>query len=336
MEYLIVTVLVILSACFSGLTLGFFSLNLTSLERKIKLGDPRAKKVYPIRKNGNLLLCTLLVGNVAVNATAAIFLGEIASGLVAGIISTVLIVIFGEILPQAFFSRHALTLGAKTVWLVKIFIFLMYPIAYPLSLALDKLLGEELQTLWTKKEIKEIIKDHGKGEDADLDKDEERILLGALSFSETVAKRIMTPKTVLYSLDKNTILDKVKLLEIKEKGFTRIPVYENKEDNIIGVLYAKDLIGLFIETKTVGDMLTNRKPILAKDSMLLDNLMNHFIKTKIHIAIIYDSFGTFTGIATLEDVIEEIIRIEIVDELDKTVDMQQLASELSIPNILVE
>lgn len=336
MEYLIVTVLVILSACFSGLTLGFFSLNLTSLERKIKLGDPRAKKVYPIRKNGNLLLCTLLVGNVAVNATAAIFLGEIASGLVAGIVSTVLIVIFGEIIPQAFFSRHALTLGAKTVWLVKIFIFLLYPIAYPLSLALDKLLGEELQTLWTKKEIKEIIKDHSKGEDADLDKDEERILLGALSYSETIVKKVMTPKTVIYSLDKTTILDKEKLLEIREKGFTRIPVFETREDNIIGTLYAKDLIGLFIETKTVGDMLTDKKPILVKDTMLLDNLMNHFIKTKVHIAIVYDSFGTFTGITTLEDVIEDIIRVEIVDELDKTVDMQQLASEVSIPNILVE
>ncbi len=103
MEYLIVLSLVILSGCFSGLTLGFFSLNLTGLKRKIKLGDVRAKKVYPIRKRGNLLLCTLLVGNVAVNSAAAIFLGEITSGLIAGIISTVLIVIFWEILPQDFF-----------------------------------------------------------------------------------------------------------------------------------------------------------------------------------------------------------------------------------------
>lgn len=336
MEYLIVISLVILSGCFSGLTLGFFSLNLTGLERKIKLGDSRAKKVYPIRKRGNLLLCTLLVGNVAVNSAAAIFLGEIASGLVAGIISTALIVVFGEILPQAFFSRHALTLGAKTVWLVKVFIFFLYPIAYPLSLALDKLLGEELQTLWSKKEIKEIIKDHGKGEDTDLDKDEERILLGALSFSEAAVKKIMTPKTVLYSLDKNTILDKGKLLEIRDKGFTRIPVYDSKEDNIIGALNAKDLIGIFTETNTVGDILTDKKPIAVDDTMLLDNLMNHFIKAKIHIAVVYDSFGTFTGIATLEDVIEEIIRVEIVDELDETIDMQQLASELTIPNILKE
>ena len=336
MDYLIVLILVILSGAFSGLTLGFFSLNLTGLKRKIKLGDERAKKVYPIRKRGNLLLCTLLVGNVAVNSAAAIFLGEIASGLVAGIISTVLIVIFGEILPQAFFSRHALSLGAKTVWLVKIFIFLLYPIAYPLSLVLDKLLGEELQTLWSKKEIREIIKDHGKGDDADLDQDEERILLGALSFSDTTVKKVMTPKTVLFTLENTTILNQSKMLEIRDTGFTRIPVYASREDNIIGMLYAKDLIGLFDETKTISDLLTDRKPIPVKDTILLDNLMNHFIKEKVHLATVYDSFGTFTGIATLEDVIEEIIKVEIIDELDDTPDMQHLAAALIEPNILKE
>lgn len=334
MEYLIVTILIVLSASFSGLTLGFFSLNLTSLERKIKLGDKRAIKVYPIRKRGNLLLCTLLIGNVAVNAAAAIFLGEIASGLVAGIISTVLIVIFGEILPQAFFSRFALTLGAKTVWLVKIFTFLLYPIAYPLSRVLDKILGEELQILWSKREIKEIIIHHESNANSDIDKDEERILLGALSFSEATVKKIMTPKTVLYMLEKSTILDKSRLCEIRDKGFTRIPVYDSREDNIVGVLFAKHLIGLFTETKTVGDLLTDRKPILVNDTMLLDSLMNHFIKAKVHIATVYDSFGTFIGIATLEDIIEEILRVEIVDELDEIIDMQHLATELIKPDIL--
>ena len=336
MEYLIVSVLVILSGCFSGLTLGFFSLNLTGLERKIKLGDKRAMKVHPIRKRGNLLLCTLLVGNVAVNSAAAIFLGEIASGIVAGVISTVLIVIFGEILPQAFFSRHALTLGAKTVWLVKIFIFLLYPIAYPLSLVLDKLLGEELQTLWSKKEIKEIIKDHGKGEDADLDRDEERILLGALSFSESIVRKIMTPKTVLYSLDKSSVLDMPRLTEIRDKGFTRIPVYDGREDNIIGALNAKDLIGISSDTTLVGDILTKRKPLQVADTMFLDNLMNHLIQAKVHIATVYDSFSNFIGIVTLEDVIEEIIKVEIVDELDKNDNMQHAATALNLPNILQE
>jgi len=336
MEYLIVTILVILSGCFSGLTLGFFSLNVTSLERKIKLGDQRAAKVYPIRKRGNLLLCTLLIGNVAVNSAAAIFLGEIASGLVAGVISTVLIVIFGEILPQAFFSRFALTLGAKTVWLVKTFIFLMYPIAYPLSLILDRLLGEELQTIWSKREIKEIIKHHEDNEASDIDEDEERILLGALSFSENNAKNIMTPKPVLFKLEKNTILDKTLLLEIKKRGLSRIPVYDKSEDNIIGLLFSKDLIGLFEETKKVEDFISDNRPISVKDTILLDALLNHFINQKVHLALVYDGFGTFTGVVTLEDILEEILKVEIVDELDSVVDLQNLAVSNYNGNILID
>ena len=336
MQYIIVTSLIVLSACFSGLTLGFFSLNVTALERKIKLGDARAAKVYPIRKRGNLLLCTLLIGNVAVNATAAIFLGEIASGLMAGVISTVLIVLFGEILPQAFFSRYALTLGAKSVWLVKTFIFLMYPIAYPLSLALDKLLGEELQTIWSKKEIKEIIRHHENNENSDIDKDEERILLGALSFSEVSVKKVMTPKSVLYTLEKSTILNQERLLEIRDKGFTRIPIYNTTENNLIGTLYSKDLIGIAEKNKTVEDFLSKSKPIVIKDTMLLDGLMNHFLTKKVHIAFVYDMYSTFIGIVTLEDIIEEIIKVEIVDEVDAVEDMQHLAIEQSLKNLLGE
>ena len=112
-HYLIVIGLVILSGLFSGLTLGMFSLGLTDLHTKMKLGDKRAKRIYPVRKNGNLLLCTLLLGNVAVNSTMAVFLGEISSGVFAMLVSTGLIVVFGEIIPQATFTRFALPICAN-------------------------------------------------------------------------------------------------------------------------------------------------------------------------------------------------------------------------------
>lgn len=128
MSYLIVILLIILSALFSGLTLSLLSLDKGDLKRKASLGNKDAKKVYAVRKSGNLLLCTLLMGNVAVNSTVAIFLGNIASGVVAGLIATGLIVIFGEIIPQAAFSRHALKVGAHTAWLVRIFIVIFFPV----------------------------------------------------------------------------------------------------------------------------------------------------------------------------------------------------------------
>lgn len=335
MNYLIVAFLVVLSGIFSGLTLGFFSINLTSLERKKRLRDKRAQKIYPIRKRGNLLLCTLLLGNVAVNSAMAIFLSDIASGLVAGLVSTSLIVVFGEILPQAFFSRYALTVGAHSVWLVRFFIFILYPIAFPLSWLLDKMLGEELPTIWNKREITEIIKVHEDHQDSEIDEDEERIILGALSFSEKIVEKVMTPRLVVYSLDAQTPITAAFLEEVKQKGFTRIPVYTDSPDNITGLLFAKNLIGVVGDgQKTVHDLVVKEKILTVRDSMQLDKLLNHFIKSKKHMAVVYDSYGSFTGLITLEDVIEEIIKVEIVDEADVSSDMQKLALQLHKKDIL--
>jgi metal transporter CNNM len=330
MDYAIVFFLVLLSACFSGLTLGFFSLNLTSLERKMKLGDKRAKKVYPIRKNGNLLLCTLLLGNVAVNSAMAIFLGNIATGLVAGLVSTSLIVVFGEIIPQAIFSRFALSLGANSVWLVRTFIFLLYPIAYPLAWGLNKALGEELGTIWSKKEIEEIIKHHEDSEDSEIDADEERIMLGALAFSDKTAEMVATPRPVVFMLDKDKVIDQPLVEQIKEKGFSRIPVFATgNKDLVEGILFSKDLLGFdFSTTKKVADYL-RPEYLSVRDNMPLDKLLNHFIGTKRHMAYVFDEFGVFYGVVTLEDILEEILKVEIIDESDKSKDLRATAIRIN-------
>lgn len=336
MDFLIVAVLVLLSGAFSGLTLGFFSLNLSSLERKMKLGNKMAKKVYPVRKNGNLLLCTLLLGNVAVNSTMSIFLGNIASGLVAGVISTALIVVFGEIIPQAVFSRFALRLGARTVWLVRIFIFILYPIAFPLAKMLDWALGEELATIWDKREIEEIIKHHEDNDGSEIDEDEERILLGALAFSDMTAQMIATPRPVVFTLNQKTVVDHELIKVIKEKGFSRIPVRDTAtiEDKITGVLLVKDLLGIDMNgTHTVADFV--RPDVLSvKNDMMLDDLLNHFLKEKMHLACLYDEFGIFMGVVSLEDIIEEILKTEIIDEVDKARDMRVIAGKMVRADIL--
>ncbi|MEL6925990.1 MAG: CNNM domain-containing protein [Bacteroidota bacterium] len=334
MDFLIVTLLVILSGCFSGLTLGFFSLNLTSLERKMKLGDRRARKIYPVRKNGNLLLCTLLLGNVAVNSAMAIFLGNIATGLIAGIVSTGLIVVFGEIIPQAIFSRHALRLGSSTVWLVRIFIFLLYPVAGPMAWLLNKALGEELATIWNKKEIEEIIRFHEDAEEGEIDEDEERIMLGALAFSDMTARMVATPRTVVFSLPQDQALDNSTLQRIREKGFSRIPVFEEDPDDISGVLLVKDLVGLDPGAGKLVQPYVRTDTLFVRDNIKLDKLLNHFISQKRHIACIYDEFGVFYGIVTMEDIIEEILKTEILDESDQIRDMRASAVALRRKNLL--
>lgn len=326
-SYIIITVLVVLSGIFSGLTIGLFSLNLSSLERKKKLGNEKAKKVYSIRKNGNLLLCTLLLGNVAVNSALAVFLGSIAKGFIAGLVSTGLIVIFGEILPQAVFTRYALKIGAGSVWLVRFFIFALYPVTKPISMILDKMLGAELPTIWDKREIAEIIKTHEDSPDSKIDADEERIMLGAISYSEKSAIDILTPKPVVYMLNVNNEINKNLLGEIREKSFTRVPVFENHRDNVLGILFVKDLIGVDVNRNLrINDVYRN-DAIFAKETIKLDKLFNLMINGKNHMAVIYDGLGIFKGIVTVEDIIEEIIDKEIVDEVDKVEDMQKFAKE---------
>jgi metal transporter CNNM len=306
--------------------LGFFSLNKDDLERKAELGDDQARKVFKIRKRGNLLLCTLLIGNVAVNSTLSIFLGSIASGFVAGIVATVLIVIFGEIIPQAAFSRYALITGAKLAWLVRIFIVIFFLICWPLAWALDKILGDEMPTVYSKHELIKIIEDHEDLKESEVDRDEERIIKGALSFSNKIAQDIMTPRTEIFSLSIDQKLDQATIKKIFKSGHSRIPVYEEKFDNIIGLLYVKDLI-LSGNRKQNLSKIVHEKVIFIENTKPLDSLFNAFKKTKNHLFVVMDEHDVVSGLVTIEDVLEEIIGDEIVDEYDQHEDLRKVARD---------
>ena len=317
MEYLISLVLVLLSGLFSGLTLGLLSLDTQSLARRAKHGDKYAEIIYPVRRNGNLLLTTLLLGNVAVNTTLSIFLGSIASGLVAGITATALIVIFGEIIPQAVISRYALWFGAKTIWFTKIAIVLAYPIAWPFSLILNYFLGSELPTTYSKTELMEIISEHEDSEHSPIDADEERIVHGALQFSHMRVREVMTPVDKVVSFDENQRLDDDFFKKVQDLGFSRLPIYSGNPTNITGILYVKDLI---VEDENITIAQTeeafDKKFLTVKSSNLLDSVLTKMLRTRQHIAIVRDSDKHYVGVISLEDIIEEIIQQEIVDEDD--------------------
>jgi metal transporter CNNM len=311
--------LLFLSGLFSGLNLGFMSLGKEELQRKIKLGDNRADVVYRLRKNGNLLLCTILIGNVLVNNILAIYMGEMFTGTVAVIVSTALVVVFGEILPQAICSRYPLEIGSKAAPLFRIIMYALYVICKPLSMLMDYFLGPEPPVRHSKLEIGEMIKDHEADDTSEIDSREAKTVLGALRFSELTVRDVMTPKKNVFKFYEDDILNDDLIKNIKEHGHTRIPIFKDKEDKVVGVVLAKNLLGVANGSKITDHA---KKAIVVRDNEHLDDVLDKFKKERIHLFIAADEHDNVLGIITLEDILEEVFQFEVLDETDKFVDMR--------------
>lgn len=318
MEYIIATVLVLFSGLFSGLTLGLLSLDVQSLKRRAKRGEREAALILPIRRRGNLLLTTLLLGNVAVNTTLSIFLGSIASGIVAGITATALIVVFGEIIPQAVISRYALWFGSRTIWFTKFVLVLFYPVSWPIAKILDWALGSEMPTVYSHYELMDIISEHEDSDYSHIDEDEERIAHGALKFSHRRVREVMTPVESVISYDENQKLTHEFFEEVNRHGFSRLPVYSGKKDNVLGILYVKDLI---VEDENIcikdTEEAFERESLIVRGGDMLDGVLSKMLKQRKHLAIVKNRNGNLLGVISLEDIIEEIIQQEIEDEDDE-------------------
>ncbi|KAL7754120.1 cell agglutination protein Mam3 [Sorochytrium milnesiophthora] len=245
-----IIVLVLAGGLFAGLTLGLLSLDLTALEVLEQSGQEKEKehavKIKPIRKKGHWLLVTLLLSNVIVNETLPILTDSIwGGGWPAVVISTTLIVIFGEIIPQSVCSRYGLAIGAKMVWPVKILMWVMSPIAYPISKILDWALGETEGMSYKRSELKALVALHvNDGEHAGtLDVDEVTIIKAVLDLRDKSVKNIMTPLEDVYMVNWDQMLDHELMSELIQRGHSRVPVYAGTDRrNIVGMLLVKKLI----------------------------------------------------------------------------------------------
>ena len=240
-SYMVIAVLIMLSGLFSGLTLGLLSLDMNGLKIIIESNDAKeaalARTIEPVRKNGNLLLCTLLLGNVAVNALLSILMANLTSGLVGFLLSTIIIVIFGEIVPQASCSRYPLQIGAFSVPLVKVFLVLLCVVTYPLASMLDWALGQELGTIYTTDRLIALLNIHEKH--GVVDSQQSLALAGALQYRDMQVADVMTDIEEVFMLAHDATLSFKILREIFQTGFSRIPVYgSGGRDDIIGELLA--------------------------------------------------------------------------------------------------
>lgn len=285
--------LVCFAGLMAGLTLGLMSLGLVDLEVLIKSGRPQhrihAAKIFPVVKNQHLLLCTLLIGNSLAMETLPIFLDAIVPPYAAVLISVTLILIFGEILPQAVCTRYGLLVGATLAPLVRVLLLVFYPIAYPISKVLDRMLGKGKAALLKRAELKTFVDFHGNeaGKGGDLTHDETTIIAGALELTEKTAKDAMTPISKAFSLDLDATLNLETLNSIMTMGHSRVPVYAGERTNIMGLVLVKNLF--MVDSKAAVPL---RKMIIRKiprvsENMPLYDILNEFQKGHSHIAVVY-------------------------------------------------
>ena len=296
-----------------------------------------AKAIMPLRERGNLLLCTLLLGNVAVNSLLSILLAGATSGTTGFLLSTAVIVIFGEILPQALCSRYPLYIGSRSVPLVYLFMYLLLPLTYPLSLMLDCLLGKEVGDFYDKAEFDALIEKH-KLQDM-VREDQARIMQGALRLDRKKVREVMTKKDKMFTIRASARLDYALMCEIFRQGYSRIPVMADETgipgqaDRCEGILFAKDLMLIVPANRTpVASVVAffRRENVARVDAdKPLDEVLKELLGSRQHFAIVEevddehedrDPVVRIAGLVTMEDLIEEILQEEMVDEYDRVQD----------------
>jgi metal transporter CNNM len=311
-----VILLVGASAVCSGLNIAFMSLDPQDLRRKAKLGNKQAQRVVPLRSKHYLVLAAILLTNVGAVSATSLVMERKFFGLLAGILTTLLIVILGEILPQAYFTRNSLAFCARLVPLLRLMVFITYPVSKLLSLLLNQLFGAEKRRLESRHELGVMISEHGAGADSELDEDEVEIIKGALQLSEKRVRDIMTPIDQTYWLTRDTILTDEIIDTLKNKGYSRVPILNNQKTQCFGILLVKELVDIdFDERLYRVDDLSLHPAQSVGERTALDTMFRKFIAAHSHLMPV-ERDDEIVGIVTIEDLIEEIIGQEIEDETD--------------------
>lgn len=309
--------MLLIAAVCSGLNVALMSLSVADLRRLSAIGDKKAATVLPLRQNSHLSLAGILFTNVAANSAVAIYLNQYLIGLVAGFISTILLVIFGEILPQAMFTRNALKICSSLAWLIKLMIIITYPLSKPTQLLLDKLFRDQSVRLHSRRELGFIFTEHVDNAGSELDDDEVEIIQNTLQLSEKRAAQIMTPIRQVFWLTNTASVTQEVLNTIIDRNYSRIPIFNDSLTQCSGILLMKDLLQL---TPSQLPIPISQLPLystkLIGSRTVLDTLFRKFIAAKSHMMPV-EKDDVIVGVVTIEDLLEEIIGHEIEDESDR-------------------
>ena len=315
-------ILLLISALVSGSEVAFFSLSKTSLNE----AEDSAKTtlVSLLLERPKKLLATILIVNNFINILIVLlfaYLGDFSFSSITSlgfrfilevIFVTFLILLFGEVLPKVYANRNALKFARLMVTPINILSVLLTPLSIPL-LNLTGIIEKRLSkknsdfSVETLSQALELTSEEG------TSKEEQKILQGIVTFGNTETIHVMCPRTDVFALPESDNFTEV-IAKIIKNGHSRIPVYEDNIDEIIGVLYTKDLLP-HLNKKTFNWKKVIRPPFFVPENKKLDDLLKEFQDMKNHLAIVVDEYGGTSGIVTLEDVIEEIVG-DISDEFD--------------------
>ncbi|KAB8235157.1 putative DUF21 and CBS domain protein (Mam3) [Aspergillus alliaceus] len=327
--------LVLSGGAFAGLTIALMGQDEVYLQVIQTSGEESERKnaasVLKLLKRGkHWVLVTLLLSNVITNETLPIVLDRsLGGGWPAVLGSTVLIVIFGEVVPQSICVRYGLPIGAWMAPCVLALMYIMAPVAWPIAKLLDKLLGEDHGTIYKKAGLKTLVTLHKTlGEAGEqLNSDEVTIISAVLDLKDKPVGSIMTPMEDVFTMSADTVLDEETMDLILSQGYSRIPIHApDNPTNFIGMLLVKMLITYDPEDgRRVREFALATLPETRPETSCLD-IVNFFQEGKSHMVLVSEYPGEdrgALGVVTLEDVIEELIGEEIIDESDVFIDVHK-------------
>ena len=323
----LVLFLLISSGLISGAEVAFFSLQIKSLEDTEDAELTQSiKRVISLLKKPKRLLATILVANNFINIAIVLLFASLSKTIFKSIenqlivlfieigIITTIILIFGEILPKIYANRNALAFSKRIAPIIRFLDkFLLFWVTYPMSqttIFLERRLGDKKNQL-SVDQLSQALELTGEDETTS---DEQRILEGIVNFGSTDTREVMCPRIDMFALSDELTLEEIIPL-ILEQGFSRIPVFNEKKDNIKGILYIKDLLPN-LKTPNYEWQTLLKPPIYVPENKKLDDLLKEFQQKKNHLAIVVDEYGGTSGLITLEDIMEEIVG-DISDEFDE-------------------
>ncbi len=326
-EIVILIILVVLSGTFSGIEIAIFSLSDIKVRNLVKQGRKGAKTLKKLKENPHKLLITILVGNNLVNVGASALatvivteaLGSSSVGFSLGVatgLMTFILLVFGEITPKAFAHQNAEKISLFFAKPISILSRIQSPVIWLLEKItgfIIKIMGGEPQKgVITVDELRTTISVGA--EEGVIKKDEEEMIHKLFDFGSTSVEEIMIPRIDMFCLGVDTKIKDV-LKVIPENRYTRIPVYKERRDNIIGILYVKDIIKYIGKKDDISIESVVRSTFIVPETKNLNLLLKEFRKKRTHMAIVVDESGGVAGLVTLEDILEEIVG-EIYDETD--------------------